>query len=133
VCHQTVCLVARHLEAHGIPTLVLGSALDIFAAGRPPRGLFVDYPLGHSSGKPFDAADQLRIVRAAVQGFERLQGPGEILQLPADWGSDDWRLQAGATKGEDTRQPRDESPQFERPGDRAAAIASGAWSGVVGD
>ena len=126
-----MCLVARHLEARGIPTLVLGSALDIFTAGRPPRGVFVDYPLGHSSGKPFDAADQLRIVRAAVQGFERLQVPGEILQLPADWGNDDWRELAGATQGEDTRQPRDESPQFERPADREAAIASGAWSAKI--
>ena len=122
-----MCLVARHLEAHGIPTLCLGSALDILTAGRPPRAAFVDYPLGHSSGKPFDPADQLRIVRAAVAGLATLRSPGEILRIAGDWGGDEWRAQAGATKGEDTRQPRDEQPQFERPGDRDAAIASGAW------
>src|SRR6266516_391553 len=29
VCHQTVSLVARHLEANGIPTVVMGCAKDI--------------------------------------------------------------------------------------------------------
>ena len=116
-----------------MPTLCLGSALDIFSAGRPPRAAFVDYPLGHSSGKPFDAQDQLRIVRAAVAGLESLRAPGEILRLSGDWVRDDWRAQAGASKGEDTRQPRDEQPQFERPGDREAAIASGAWRHAAGD
>ena len=116
-----------------MPTLCLGSALDILRAGRPPRAAFVDYPLGHSSGKPFDAQDQLRIVRAAVKGLESLRAPGEILRLSGDWGSEDWRAQAGATKGEDTRQPRDETPQFERPGDREAAMASGAWRAAGGD
>ena len=43
--------------------MCVGSAIDIFQAGRPPRATFVDYPLGHSSGKPFDTADQLSIRR----------------------------------------------------------------------
>jgi hypothetical protein len=29
VCHQTVSLVARHLETNGIPTVIVGSALDV--------------------------------------------------------------------------------------------------------
>ena len=29
MCHQTVSLVARHLEANGIPTIVMGCAKDI--------------------------------------------------------------------------------------------------------
>jgi D-proline reductase (dithiol) PrdB len=29
VCHQTVSLVGRHLEANGIPTVIVGSALDV--------------------------------------------------------------------------------------------------------
>lgn len=123
-----MCLVARHLEAHGIPTLCLGSALDILAAGRPPRAVFVDYPLGHTAGRPFDREDQLRLVRAAVTGFERLRSPGELLWLPQRWGDDAWRAEAGSTQGRDTRQPRDETPQFQYPADREAAISSGALS-----
>ena len=125
-------LVARHLEANGIPTLCLGSAQDILEAGRPPRAVFVDYPLGHSAGKPGDPADQLAVVRQALLGFETLDRPGELLVLPNSWGDDDWRRTASATEGNDTRQPRDETPQFERPADRLAALASGALENTPG-
>ncbi len=126
MCHQTVCLVARHLEANGIPTLCLGSALDIFSAGRPPRASFLDYPLGHSAGKPFAPADQLSVVRAALTGFEQITAPGSVARLVNAWGNDDWRAEAGATQGQDTREARDETPQFQLPADRDAALASGA-------
>lgn len=127
MCHQTVCLVARHLEANGIPTLCLGSALDILESGRPPRAVFVDYPLGHSSGKPFDPADQHVVVRAAMHGFDTMRQPGEIRILPNRWdASGDWRQEAAYNRGGDTRQARDETPQFQHEADRAAASASGA-------
>ena len=127
VCHQTVCLVARHLEAHGIPTLCLGSAFDVIESGRPPRAALVDYPLGHSSGKPFDPADQLDIVRAALRGLEAMTQPGEIHRLPNRWDAHgEWQRAAAQTGGGDTRQPRNETPQFQHAGDRAAARASGA-------
>ena len=40
VCHQTVSLVARHLEANGIPTVVMGCAKDIVEHAAVPRFLF---------------------------------------------------------------------------------------------
>lgn len=130
MCHQTVCLVARHLEAHGIPTLCLGSARDILLAGRPPRASFVDYPLGHSAGKPFDRADQLAIVGAALAGFVSLQEPGGLIEQPVQWdASGAWKREAGSSSGGDTRQPRDETPQFQQAEDRLAAIAAGALAG----
>lgn len=119
-------LVARHLEAHGIPTLCLGSALDILEAGSPPRAAFVDYPLGHSAGKPGNSADQLDVVRQALCGFEMLTAPGGLLRLPNVWETSEWTLEASSSDGGDTRQPRDDTPQFERPDDRLAALASGA-------
>ena len=126
MCHQTVCLVARHLEANGIPTLCLGSAMDILASGRPPRATFVDYPLGHSAGKPFDPADQLDVVRNALRGLEVMTQPGAIARLPNQWDATlDWRVEAARTKGGDTRQPRDEAPRFQFAADREAALASG--------
>jgi hypothetical protein len=126
VCHQSACIIARHLEGQGIPTMCLGSAHDIFEAGRPPRATFVDYPLGHSSGKPFDEADQLGVVRAALRALETMTRPG-IQVLPNRWdASDGWKAEAGRTRGPDTRRPRDESPQFQLESDRDAARASGA-------
>ncbi len=126
MCHQTVSLVARHLEANGIPTMCLTSALDIIEAGRPPRATFVDYPLGHTAGKPFDDVDQRDILRATLRGFEARTKPGDIHGLPNVWGEDSWREAASSTVGEDTRQPRDETPQFQFPGDHLAALACGA-------
>ncbi len=127
MCHQTVCLVARHLEANGIPTMCLGSALDILESGRPPRAVFVDYPLGHTSGKPFEPADQLDIVREALRGFAFMTEPGGIRILPNQWdASGEWKNEAGRTAGADTRRPRDETPQFQEEADRVAAFAGGA-------
>ena len=126
MCHQTVSLVARHLEANGIPTMCLTSALDIIEAGRPPRATFVDYPLGHTAGKPFDELDQLGILRATLRGFEALTEPGGMHRLPNVWGEESWRAAASSTVGEDTRQPRDETPQFQFPADRLAALACAA-------
>lgn len=107
--------------------MCLGSALDILRAGQPPRATFLDYPLGHSAGKPFDRADQLAVVRAALDGFTSLTTPGSVQMLPRLWaGGDAWREEAASDRGSDTRQPRDTSPQFQDPADRAAAIAAGA-------
>ncbi len=110
--------------------MCLGSALDIFAAGRVPRATFVDYPLGHSTGKPFDPVDQLGIVRAALGGLEAMSRPETIARLPNVWdGVGDWRADAMRADRGDTRQPRDETPQFQLPADREAALASGALRG----
>jgi len=125
-----VCLVARHLEANGIPTMCLGSAYDVLESGRPPRASFVDYPLGHSAGKPFDEADQLGIVRAALAGLSTMTQPGEIRVLPNVWDAGaEWKQAAARTRGEDTRQPRDETPRFQFDADREAALASGNLKG----
>ena len=107
--------------------MCLGSAFDIFEAGRAPRATFVDYPLGHTSGKPFDPSDQLGIVRAALLGLETMASPGQIRQLANRWdASGEWRADAMRADAGDARQPRDETPQFQHPADRQAARASGA-------
>jgi hypothetical protein len=122
VCHQTVCLIAQELEQSGTPTLILGAALDIMQAGNPPRAVFLDYPLGHSSGRPDDPADQYGIVRSAIAAFDTITEPGTILHLPQRWdASETWKQAAGASSGGDSRQPRDTSPQYQFAEDRVAA------------
>ena len=117
-------LAARHLEGIGIPTLCLGSALDILEAGRPPRAVFVDYPLGHSTGKPFDRADQYRVLGTALKAFATIAVPGTIVRIDADWPDDGWRAAASATSGADTRMPRDTTPQYQSEDDRRLAEAA---------
>jgi D-proline reductase (dithiol) PrdB len=124
VCHQTVSLVARYLEERGLPTLCMASALDIIQAGNPPRSVFVDYPLGHTAGKPFDSVDQRRIVRAALRAFASIQEPGNIVHLDGRWSDDDaWKASAAEPSAGDQRSPRNTEPQYQTEEDRALAEA----------
>ena len=113
------------MEANGLPTVCLGSARDIFLSGVPPRAVFLDYPLGHSAGKPFDSIDQISVVKEALVAFETAAETGSLSELKNRWLDDEWRINASTTRAEDTRQPRDETPQFQYPEDRLAALSEG--------
>ncbi len=58
VCHQTLSLAARHLEAHGIATVVMGSAKDVVEHVGVPRLAFSDFPLGNAAGRPHSRDSQ---------------------------------------------------------------------------
>ena len=77
-------LTARHLEANGVPTAVVGSARDIVEYCRVPRFLFVDFPLGNPAGPPFDRAVQLDIAERAVRLLETATGPETTVRAPHD-------------------------------------------------
>ena len=122
-----MCLIARHLEATGIPTVCLASALDITRAGRAPRTVFVDYPLGHTAGRPFDFDDQKRIVGLALDALETLTTPGQIVTLPCEWsGGHAWRAEAVDPAQGDVRQPRDTTPRYQYDSDRILAEKNSA-------
>ena len=124
MCHQTVSLIARHLEANGIPTLCLSSALDITKSAQAPRTLFVDYPLGHTAGKAFDQTDQMNIISAAFKAFDAIDHAGQIVHLPVHWSDDQsWRGAAVDPGRGDTRQPRDTTPRYQSDADRVLAEA----------
>jgi hypothetical protein len=84
-----VSLVARYLEANRIPTIVLSSARDITASAFPPRAVFVNYPLGNTSGRPFDPENQTQIVREALRVLEEAREPGQIVDTPHRWSDDE--------------------------------------------
>jgi D-proline reductase (dithiol) PrdB len=130
VCHQTLSLAARSMEEAGLPTLFLGSALDIVKAVNPPRTVFLDYPLGHSAGKPFDREDQYGVVRAALGHLETIDRPGTVVTLPNQWDDPNWR-QAAYNQMEDKREPRDETPRYQTEEDRVLAERNLAGSGAA--
>jgi D-proline reductase (dithiol) PrdB len=66
VCHQTMALLAWHLEHHGIPTVIMGCAFDILEHVGAPRFVFSDFPLGNSAGKPNDPDSQRRTLSLAL-------------------------------------------------------------------
>ena len=88
VCHQTVSLVARHLEAGGLSTVVMGCARDIVEHAAVPRFLFSDFPLGNSAGKPHDVASQALTLELALRVLESAPGPQTTVQSPLRWSAD---------------------------------------------
>ena len=81
-------LVARHLEANGIPTVIMGCAKDIVELCGVPRFLFSDFPLGNSAGKPFDVASQAQTLELALRVLETAPGPRTTMQSPQRWTED---------------------------------------------
>ena len=53
---------------------------------KPPRAVFVDFPLGRQCGKPNDVPLQMNILKDALQTLTTLQTPGQLLDLPYEWG-----------------------------------------------
>jgi D-proline reductase (dithiol) PrdB len=93
VCHQTVSLVARHLEANGIPTVIMGCAKDIVEHAGVPRFLFSDFPLGNSAGRPFDVESQTQTLELALRVLESAPGPRTTVQSSQRWNADArWKL-----------------------------------------
>jgi hypothetical protein len=88
VCHQTVSLVARHLEANGISTVVMGCAKDIVEHAAVARFLFSDFPLGNSAGKPHDAASQAFTLELALRVLEAAPSAQTTVQSPLRWSAD---------------------------------------------
>ncbi len=85
-------LVARHLEANGIPTVVVGSARDIVEECGVARFLFSDFPLGNPCGKPWNPEMQLAIPSYALDLFESATLPRTSVQTPFLWSPDDsWK------------------------------------------
>jgi glycine/betaine/sarcosine/D-proline reductase family selenoprotein B len=93
VCHQTSSLVARHIEANGIPTVLMGCAKDIVEHAAVARFLFSDFPLGNSAGKPHDVASQEQTLELALRLLESAVGPQTTMQNPQRWNADGrWKL-----------------------------------------
>jgi hypothetical protein len=85
VCHQTVSLVARHLEANGIPTIIIGSALDVVEHCGVPRFYFTDFPLGNPCGHPWRPDMQREILRQALALFVTSKTPRTTVRAPFAW------------------------------------------------
>lgn len=81
-------LVARVVEEAGIPTVVVSTARDLSAQVKPPRTVFVNFPMGNPFGKAFDANQQRTILRDALHALESVARGGEIVDLPYAWGEE---------------------------------------------
>src|SRR5258706_921018 len=93
VCHQSVGLIARHLEANGISTVVMGCAKDIVEHCGVPRFLFSDFPLGNSAGRAHDPESQALTLELALGMLETATAPRTTARSPLRWSaSPEWKL-----------------------------------------
>jgi D-proline reductase (dithiol) PrdB len=118
VCHQTISLVARHLEANGISTVVMGCAKDIVEHAAVPRFLFSDFPLGNSAGKPHDPRSQAFTLELALRVLETAPTAQTTVQSPLRWSADaawkrDYNNVAALSAEELARRRRDFDAQKE--------------------
>ena len=122
VCHQTMSLMARHLEANGIPTVVMGAAKDIVEQCGVPRFLFSDVPLGNAAALPYDRASQDSTLELALGVLEGAVAPRTTVQNPLRWkGSAEWRLDIMNV----SRLTAEEIAQRRAENDKIKAVAQG--------
>jgi hypothetical protein len=83
-----VGLAARHLEAHGISTVIMGCAKDIVEHCGVPRFLWSDFPLGNSAGRPFDPESQAQTLELALRVLESAPAARTTVQSGQRWSED---------------------------------------------
>ena len=70
LCHQTMSLAARALEAARIPTMTLGVERETFDRVRPPRAVFYAGDYGSVAGRPGWPEHQRRVLDEALRLIE---------------------------------------------------------------
>jgi hypothetical protein len=75
MCQQTVCLLQAAIERAGIATVSISLLREVTSVIKPPRALFVPFPMGYPLGAPNDAPLQHRIIAAALGLLERNDVP----------------------------------------------------------
>ena len=76
--------IAHYLEERGLPTTSISLVRENTVLIRPPRALWVPFPLGRPFGAPNEPAFQTRVLRAALALLERPDGPVILEDFPDD-------------------------------------------------
>ena len=92
ICHQSMALTARHLEANGICTVIMGAAKDIVEHCGVPRLLFSDFPLGNAAALPYDEDSRDSTLELALRLLESAPSARTTVQNPLRWrGDPQWK------------------------------------------
>ena len=70
-----MCGLAHYFESEGLATVLVGFVREHMEAISPPRGLFLDFPMGRGMGKPNDPNFQKQVIRAAFELLDEPSGP----------------------------------------------------------
>ena len=68
-------MLANYFESQGFTTVLVGFVREHIAAVKPPRALWLNFPMGRPLGKPNDPDYQLKVIRAAFSLLDKSPGP----------------------------------------------------------
>jgi hypothetical protein len=75
MCVQAVGLIQGAIEREGITTVSISLLREVTEVIRPPRAIFVPYPLGYPLGFPNDSSLQHSVIAAALSLLTRTDVP----------------------------------------------------------
>ena len=78
-------MVARILEAEGLATVVVATFKEAAERVRPPRTVFVRFPIGLTLGGPGESAKQRIVIEDALAFLADAEEPGNLRVLPYRW------------------------------------------------
>lgn len=78
-------VLARVFEQSGLSTITVTNMPFWAERVGAPRTLAVEMPFGHLLGRPGDAAQQMRIIRQALEALEAATAPDTILHSEERW------------------------------------------------
>lgn len=78
-------LVAREIEAAGIPTVAISLALEITQSVGVSRALFLKWPLGHPLGEANATAQQRTVLYDSLHLLLTANAPGIIAEPGYRW------------------------------------------------
>ena len=68
-------MLANYFEEQGFSTVLVGFVREHMQAIKPPRALWLNFPMGRPMGKPNDPDYQMKVIRAAFSLLEKSSGP----------------------------------------------------------
>jgi D-proline reductase (dithiol) PrdB len=80
-----VGLIARAIEAEGIPTVCVVMNRDIAENVGIPRALHVRFPYGAPLGPAGQPETQIEVIREALQLLSTAAGPGHVVESMVEW------------------------------------------------
>lgn len=78
-------VLARLVEAAGIPTVIVTMMPDIADALLAPRVVGVEFPFGHPFGLPGERAMQRRVLSTALTVLAGAPRPGTRVDVDIEW------------------------------------------------
>ena len=71
-----MCGLAHIFESQGFSTVLVGFVKEHIEIIKPPRALWLNFPMGRPLGKPNNPEFQKKVIRTAFDLLEKSSGPG---------------------------------------------------------